>query len=1159
MPRFDQILPIFGPMNDTVDKERLQTDEGVVLKRTNMRPDRVGDMYANLPVKGTVEIDYPEQHPLPDGLNKTLGWCVDFKNEAIVWMVWNSNGNHCVYRYYKLTDQIEAIVHPTTNPALYDKMSRQLGLSQNTVVNCKVIDGRLYWNDDSDRPKAFNIQKAIDYTNLAATGYTAADEPFDLIIYPYIKNPPRYAPTVGYSSDTVDEDGQVINFNNIRKKQWQFKYTYVYEDFQESAYSPISVSPLPQEDVDAFGVWAEPITQNNTIVVGINTGSNNVKTIKIAVRDASNLNTGPFYLFEVIEKFDVDGSPLVNNDINLDIKFRNNTQLTNIDTERENTYFHNVPLKARDLILLDNKYVSMSMPLEGYDYKETEVDYELEEVGVGTGFDTSFINMPFTLTNEEIQDEGVVLVYDVYTVFVPADFRANSEYRIQYKWYDVVADGIYLTGDTELAGFPEYVRDSIYDQLDASNTATWIYDAIAPPVIIEKLDTDKVVIKLGYYNVENPDVDNPGYAKGLVYSPSGSPAYTGLKRGQYHPFALVYNDQFGRYNACFGDKKLYASPLVSSGIIFRNSVVKARMTINHRPPVWAHTYRIAYLPYNSYTYCIQIPQVEQIKGDGANGIPSNKYFLKINQAITRIKDGYPNSLIEAYLWQNGDRARHVDEADSYELLEEFSRIYELGDQSIIETGYLCDHEFKTGATTNKILGLEIYRPNLTPQDKNYYEIGEEFPIINPGAADRSHGGQQNQSGDLVTPAVSVLDFGDIYHRLRMSNDIDKPSLIVESNHLSDYYQSNGMSIGRPVLRTELKQSLLGRVTRSENYIENTELNRLNIFLPGAEIYDVSELDGEITRIIQKGDVLKIIQAHKETSVYIGKNYAKDGNGEDIILISDKTFGSFNKYDPYNGGTYPHAVVASEDYVYFLDLFTGDLMRSASNGTISLPKQYGMQLYFDEKCRAFRAYTGEKDVFISIEPNQESVYTTFIMGNDVETIVFSESQTNQGFMFFVEFSYLFFKPEEFAWFGDNMFSWTEGRFHIHGLGPDNSFYGSERKSGSIEVVSNMYPEAQKTFEVLSIDTDGSWSAEMTVRTTNNHPFGQYTKIFEPMFKSREGLLNSAIPRNIRDLNGADDVQRLYSGNKMSGSAMVLKASSVDFSALRELKLTLINQR
>lgn len=1131
MSRIQDIVPLTGPLNDTIDQERIQSGEGVVLDRVNMRPDAVGNLFANVPVKGTVQIPFQEGlEPYTEGINKTVGRCIDFENEAIIWLVWNSEGKHCIYRYGTSEDTITAIFHHKDDPGL--------NLS-NAITNPTVIDGRLYWNDNTDQPKSFNIQKAINFTaGLLTDAYINADRPFNENIFPYIKRPPRLKPYVVYESLTNFE-GQEIIFNNLRKKQWQIKYCYVYEDFQESAYSPISSLPMPPADVDSFGVWVEPITTNNAIKITINTGNNNVKSIKIAVRDSSNLNVGPFYIFETIDKFDSNGNNILANDLKYSLYFLNNTNLTNIDTDRGNAYFHNVPLRAKDCILLDKKYISMSEPTEGYDFKETDVDYSLEAVNQLVTFENSQVQMD-TASGTDLNKRWL-------RVIIPSTFYADSEYVVQYACDSITATATYITTDTAPANYPESVRDDLYDQL-----------ITATPCPIEgfgviKYSTDSIDIWWDKDTIYTGDLS----FKGKVVTPGYPYVYRSLKRGQYHPFAIVYNDGFGRYNVAFGEEKLF-SPLLF-GPVLENQIVKARVTIRHKPPIWATTYRLAYIPYNSYTYMLQLPVVEQVRGTGSNGIPTNKTFLKINQAIIRINEGYPNSIIEAYLWQNGDRVRQIGYNTSYELLEEYSRIYEQGGESIVETGYLCDHEFFAPFDGDKIGGLEIYRPNRTPQDKAYVEIAEEWVILNPGTEDRSHGGGlQNQSSDLTTPAVSQLDFGDVYFRQRLPFDVEGAVLLAECNDHSDYYVSTGISIGRGVVRTESKQSTLKRVTRSENYIEDSELNRLNIFIPGSEFFELSEQDGVITRIIQKGDILKVVQAHKETSIYIGKNYTKDGEGNDIVLITDRTFGSFNRYEAYNGSKYPNTVVQSEDYIYYLDTFTGDLMRSASNGTISLPKQYGMEKTFNEKCREFTQFSGEKDVLVSIEPNNQSVYISFIMGGTIETIVFSENDSNKGFMFRLELNNGSVIPEQFAWFGDWMYSWENGNLHIHGQGPENSFYGSEFKEAMVEWAVNKFPELQKTFEVISLDSNGEWSALMTIDADNNYPFGQYTSIFKEMFQNREGVLTAAIPRNIRDQKGGDNIQRLYSGNKMKGHFGRFRLSSESFNTLREVKVLMINQ-
>ena len=151
------------------------------------------------------------------------------------------------------------------------------------------------------------------------------------------------------------------------------------------------------------------------------------------------------------------------------------------------------------------------------------------------------------------------------------------------------------------------------------------------------------------------------------------------------------------------------------------------------------------------------------------------------------------------------------------------------------------------------------------------------------------------------------------------------------------------------------------------------------------------------------------------------------------------------------------------------------------------------------------------------------------------------------------------PEEIAFYGDNMYFFLNGKIYLHGGGPVNKFFDSERKSATMEFITNQYPETQKSFETLSLDANGSWTAVMEVEADNNHPDGQETEIFEKMFKNREGSLNSAVPRNLIKRNGDKDPQLLYSGNKMLGHAMKVSITSVNFDKLREVKVTSINQK
>ena len=1152
MPRIEHILPTSGFMDDSVDNEFLQSGKGIVRKRVNLRPDNLGDIMANVGIKGTVKIT----HDLPDGENKCIGWCNDNENEAIIFFVFNENQNHSVFRY--------KIISATVDKIWYEEPS--LGLSDDTVVIAEVIDGRVYWNDDSDQPKGFNIEKAYNYTNgISGDAYTSDDLPLDEKIFPFIKKPPRYKPEIEYANREFDPDDNTnpITFNNLRKKLWQFKYTYVYEDYQESVYSPISELKVPEGEVSTAGVWTKNLILNNAIKITVNTGSNNVKSIRVAVRDASEKNVGTFYEFKKIDKFDKDGSRLIENDSTYEVFFLNNVKKDSIDTDYGNAYFHDVPLKAKDLLLLDGRNIAMSMPQTGYDFDESELDYDLSYVENTATFSSTVIPMYKTQQyardpwNQKCGQEGEKRMVIYFRI--PTEFYQNSTYSITIprplNLGTVTATA--TTGAVQSPLYPKNIRDSLITQL-----VNGIDLCQSIPIQIRTSPDDNNSIRIDFYGPttgvgstlpQNPVIWNQWYQslidpettpKGNIIVTSTYPVYNGLKSGQYHPFAIVYNDKNGRYNIAFGDKELFV-PLPDS--LNDNRYVRPKITINSFPPSWAETWRVAYIPYNSYLYTLFVPAVEQLD-DTNEGVPDGQFFLKINQAVLRIIEAFPNTTISAYEWQNGDRLREWGKENSYEILQEYTRSYTIDEVEQIETGYLIDTELST--TSGKVNLIEIYRPNFSSQDKVYYEIGKEYPIVNG-----YHTGS-DQSQTASQPAISTLDFGDIYLRQRLSADVSYPIAVVEDNNVNDYYISSAMSLGRGVVRAESKQATVKRAVLTENYVQNTKLNRLNVMLPQAETYEVSEVYGDITRMVERGDTLKIYQAHKETSVYIKKTYAKDANGNDIILVSDDVFGSDRPSEAFRGATYSRSVAQSENAIYFFDVMLGDFYRSSTNGTDSLSELYGMQKYLDEKAKIFREYTGNKDIITSVSQNDKTVYLSFIMGQTIETLVFSEKE--KGFMFFVEISNNNLIPENFAWYGDNMYLFAKGQLYQFGVGNINEFLGSDRKSASMELVTNQYPEIQKTYEVLNMDTDGTWSAEMEIEADNNHLNGQKTKIFSGMFKSREGRLTSSVPRNIINGNAVEDIQRLYTGNKMSGNAMKIKISSIDFNRLREVKVGAISQ-
>ena len=189
-------------------------------------------------------------------------------------------------------------------------------------------------------------------------------------------------------------------------------------------------------------------------------------------------------------------------------------------------------------------------------------------------------------------------------------------------------------------------------------------------------------------------------------------------------------------------------------------------------------------------------------------------------------------------------------------------------------GFLIDADIRNFG--NFVRMVEIYRPNPEPQENIYFEIGEEFPIITDSNGYRCHGGNPDNGtdqtfdadGNLLTPATGTFDFGDVYFKPRYSPSFGY--IPVEDENYCDYYISNSIDLGRPGSKTKSEQKILNSIIHSENFIENTEYNCLNVFLPESSRFDASDIYGKITGVEEVGGTLKVVQEHKEISVVVGQ-------------------------------------------------------------------------------------------------------------------------------------------------------------------------------------------------------------------------------------------------------------------------------------------------
>lgn len=1131
MSEQSQIAPLTGPMNQDTHPKHVRTDDGQVIERVNLRVNSTsGRMLANNKIAGTLTVPMA----LPAGDNKVIGWCDHKTDNAILYFIYNSNSDHCVMQYLVNEKTLQKLWY--AQPAL--------GL-EDTILRAQVVEGNIYWVNGSQKPKGFNIEYAYNFTNNITSDekYTAADELSE--VFNAVRFPPRFAPVCNYDADST------YNFNNLRKRLFQFKYAYQYFDGQISAWSPISKVPLPEGEIGANGEFSTDISINNVIKIKLNTGSRLVKKILVAARDTYPRNTGSFFEFEKIEKYNKDtGEQVVLDDSDYIVSFYNNKITASIDTEINNRYCDHMPLAGNDVTLLDGKYLAISMPSTGYE--GVVPDYSLYPVENNVEFDISSI--PMAVSNPRMYLIGLLpRRYD--RIDIPSTFYPEASYSISFR---VNGKNYYFIQNTGLIDpdYPNSVRNAFIDEISDTMAAE---PDIAFALVVGR-DNTGIIMK--FYEDIDPILDiavNPYDLEdlsGTVTTSIGDfvPSYKSLKRGQYHPFGLIYNDREGRYNIVFANNELYVPVADWDPSSDDPKRVNCQWVIRHRPPVDAVTYRWCYIRNKSYTYFQYFAHVKCTIGTPGNHIPSGKRLLELNQSLARIREAYPNFIVSDYEWQNGDRIRIVGQTESYEILAPFTWVDEDDPESGVN-GFLVSTDFPSD--DDQVL-LEVYRQNPAPQDVIYMEIGDEYEILDAGTENRRHQGQfGDQSANLTTPATGILDFGDVYlrYRLTVSQTGVTGAMGIEDEYYNDYYRSDAIDIGRVGVKTDTENKTLNRIVRSENYIENTEYNQLNVWLPESDYFIASDRYGPITGMVNAGDVLKVYQEHKETSIYIGKNMVKQADGTDIALATDKVFGTTNRYTEDRGTQYRRSIVANDRYVYYFDSTTGEFVRSSPNGQAPISVEYAMSGYFENKAKTLREYVGHKDIIVGVYDQYKEVYVSFIMGNSIETIVFSEDDRMKGWQYMTTLYNDTHIIQNIASYGDEMFSFLNGQLYIHGRGGTlNNFYGKQHSCGVTFVV-NKFPSQIKRFKNILISTDRNvWGIEFNIPAGLNYG-AQKTLLRPTVIRARENRLVSDINRNIIGKNGDEDVNLLYKGERMTGEYMEVEISNDDSTdvELREIEV------
>jgi hypothetical protein len=263
-------------------------------------------------------------HALPAPTNKVVGSVSDLKNGVIIYFLYNSNGDHSIYRFTTSQNNVELVYRDSVLAFQSDSFVK------GDVINNLYNEVLLYFTDGITPPKKINVTRAIigGYSEVITNG---TDEQ-KLEFITLAKKPPLDPPTYEFFTDTTVDD------NNIYEDNFQFAYQYVYLDGEYSALSKYTDLAVAQNQyLDGF-IEEDQKNEYNAIRISVESSIADVKTIKVLGRRG---NTGPWFIAGEIS------NPALASPATLYIEFRNDKLYRFISQDDANKIYDAVPLTAQ--------------------------------------------------------------------------------------------------------------------------------------------------------------------------------------------------------------------------------------------------------------------------------------------------------------------------------------------------------------------------------------------------------------------------------------------------------------------------------------------------------------------------------------------------------------------------------------------------------------------------------------------------------------------------------------------------------------------------------------------------------------------------------------------------------------------------------------------
>ena len=782
------------------------------------------------------------------------------------------------------------------------------------AFNCHVVNGVLYWTDgyfnshlinatngvrEFNPPRCINLQKLID-GDYSAISFELLDA---------VKAPPTRTPLVVAATDTTRK------INRIYGLGIRFIYCFIYENNEVSKWSPPSEICRVENSNTIIGKNPSQFEADNKIVVTIATGNEIVKKIRVAATVLGHDKN--FYIFKEIDK--AQESVPDNNVIDVDFYNDRYTEpVSNLDSNSDA-----IPDVAGAQVVLPNKtHISYGDISEGFNNVEVDITLSLRRQEITSGIATAYpdvvccinaittgVTHEFTIgagsiapTYPAIDNGGTY--NDNYWKFyegdiIPISYQYAHLILEKTAYYTVTAADItainaagtasakriYLNNTLMTWALAQFGITAVSTGNDVNDNATAVINDSPPVTSLYAYLKRKLVIRK-----TKPKLTlTPGEKRvGVVYLDRASRDGT----VQFSPLTSVYVP--------------YEPEDAAGRTTFANAnapyAIRLTARVNHYPPEFA----------TDYVFVEQEAPIPSKTRRTARNIDTDPNYPSLYR-ISLCKPYHSGSIIQKEIKEN-DLLTFISNGVTFDTTVGFNVPLTYCETLIqipivrystnegyegLECVYIprINLESCSGPLQNFVIDIETV--NKESNSYVYREISPIYRISAPHTINRAHRGNVQDQTSVLPAIVDLDNYGDTWLRPRamLTNYVgymDRIIMWTKDPHYSDYYLSEWTDKGRYQIfnpnNRRLEQSTA--IVHSGKFADSTLVNGLSAF-DALDRVTLQPSHGKVLAMINKGgSVLTIIQAKKETSIYIQQTFGVGGDSN-VPMLSDKIFGHVN--------------------------------------------------------------------------------------------------------------------------------------------------------------------------------------------------------------------------------------------------------------------------